>query len=141
MECFGQHLMIDGYGGNSRKLKDLDLIYTFLDTYPEKMGMTKIMPPYVFKYIGKKPADWGLSGVVLIAESHISIHTFPLKQFLSVDIFSCKMFDSDEVIHFIEDLFSLTKTEVNELDRGRDFPKDIQLAGDIISRKRLELVK
>ena len=141
MECFGQHLMVDGYGGNISKLEDLDLIYDFLDTYPNEMGMTKIMPPYVFKYIGKKPEDWGLSGVVLIAESHISIHTFPVKQFLSIDIFSCKSFDSNKVIFYVEDLFNLTKIEVNVLDRGLDFPKDIQLAGDMVSKKRLEFVK
>jgi S-adenosylmethionine decarboxylase len=80
MDYFGQHLILDGYGGNSKKMENIELIYNFLDTYPEKMEMTKIMPPYVFKYLGKKPEDWGLSGVVLIAESHISIHTFPLKQ-------------------------------------------------------------
>jgi len=141
MEHFGQHLMIDGYGATKNKLEDLDLIYSFLENYPEKMGMTKIMPPYVFKYVGKKPEDWGLSGVVLIAESHISIHTFPLKQFLSLDIFSCKMFDSDHATSFVENLFGLTKTEINLLDRGLDFPKDIHLATDIVYKERLNIVK
>lgn len=139
MEHFGQHLMIDGYGGNRKKLEDMDLIYTFLDTYPEKMGMTKIMPPYVFKYVGKKSEDWGLSGVVLIAESHISIHTFPLKRFLSLDIFSCKMFDSEGATRFVESLFGLTKTEINRLDRGLDFPKDIRLATNIVYKERLNI--
>jgi len=133
--------MIDGYGATKNKLEDLDLIYSFLENYPEKMGMTKIMPPYVFKYVGKKPEDWGLSGVVLIAESHISIHTFPLKQFLSLDIFSCKMFDSDHATSFVENLFGLTKTEINLLDRGLDFPKDIHLATDIVYKERLNIVK
>ena len=50
-------------------------------------GDSKIMPPYVFRYHGEVPEDWGVSGVVLIAESHISIHTFPDKGYLSLDIF------------------------------------------------------
>lgn len=141
MECFGQHLMIDGYGSSSEILKDMDLIYNFLDTYPDKMGMTKIMPPYVFKYVGKKPEDWGLSGVVLIAESHISIHTFPLKQYLSLDIFSCKIFNPDNAVRFIENLFGLEKTEVNLLDRGLEFPKDIRLATDIVFKERVGLAR
>ncbi|MFH2011976.1 MAG: S-adenosylmethionine decarboxylase [Pseudomonadota bacterium] len=140
MDYFGQHLIVDGYGGNSKKMEDLDLIYNFLDTYPEKMEMTKIMPPYVFKYIGKKPEDWGLSGVVLIAESHISIHTFPFKQYLSIDIFSCKTFDADSAILFVKDMFGLTKTEIKLFNRGLEFPKDIRLATDIVYQERLNMV-
>ena len=140
MDYFGQHLMVDGYGGNSEKMENLDLIYNFLDTYPEKMEMTKIMPPYVFKYLGKKPEDWGLSGVVLIAESHISIHTFPFKQYLSLDIFSCKAFDSDNAIRFVKDMFGLTKTEIKLLNRGSEFPRDIRLATDIVYKERLNIV-
>jgi S-adenosylmethionine decarboxylase len=140
MDYFGQHLIVDGYGGNSKKMENMELIYNFLDTYPEKMEMTKIMPPYVFKYIGKKPEDWGLSGVVLIAESHISIHTFPLKQYLSLDIFSCKTFDSDNAVRVIEDMFCLTKTEIKLLNRGLEFPRDIRLATDIVYEERLNMV-
>ena len=79
MVGFGPHLMLDGYGCDKKKLQDLNLVYRILDDLPERIGMTKIMPPYVFKYSGVKPEDWGLSGFVLIAESHVSIHTFPEK--------------------------------------------------------------
>ena len=140
MECFGQHLMIDGYGGDKKKLEDIDLIYSFLDTYPEKLEMTKIMPPYVFRYSGKKPEDWGLSGVVLIAESHISVHTFPSKQYVTLDIFSCKSFDSGRATDFVKELFDLSKIEINLLDRGLEFPKDIRLATDIVYNERLSIV-
>ena len=140
MHGFGQHLMLDGYSSDSEKLKDIKLIYNFLDTFPDRISMTKIMPPYVFKYIGKKPEDWGLSGVVIIAESHISIHTFPSKQFLSIDIFSCKKFDSQDCVSFIEEIFGLKKIEVNLLDRGLEFPKDIRVAADIVYKERMNLV-
>ena len=53
---FGQHLIIDGYGANREKLMDLDFIYNF----PEEIQMTKIMPPYVFKYYAPVPEDWGI---------------------------------------------------------------------------------
>ena len=92
---FGPHLMLDCYGCPREKLGDMDLIFNTLDTFPPKIGMNKIMPPYVFKYVGKVPEDWGISGVVLIAESHISIHTFPDKDHAFIDIFSCKDFDTD----------------------------------------------
>ena len=81
---FGLHLTLDGYGCSYEQLTNLDLIYQFLDQCPDLIHMTKIMPPYVFKYHGKVPEDWGLSGFVLIAESHISIHTFPDRGYLSL---------------------------------------------------------
>jgi len=87
---FGVHLMLDGYGCDRSKLEDINFISSFLDEYPTEMDMTKIMPPYVFRYNGSVPEDWGVSGFVLIAESHISIHTFPEKRYLSLDMFSCQ---------------------------------------------------
>ena len=47
---FGLHLTLDGYGGSYERLTNLEAIYEFLDTYPDMIHMTKIMPPYVFKY-------------------------------------------------------------------------------------------
>ncbi|MGC9022271.1 MAG: adenosylmethionine decarboxylase, partial [Dissulfurimicrobium sp.] len=123
---FGQHLMMDGYGCDQEKLKDLDGIYDFLSRYPEEINMTKIMPPYVFKYSGLIPEDWGISGFVLIAESHISIHTFPEKLYLSLDIFSCKAFDTQGAIKYITNLFDIKKVEIKLLDRGLEFPKVIR---------------
>lgn len=134
---FGTHLMVDGYGGDEARLRDMDGLYRFLDEYPEKMGMTKIMPPYVFRYVGSKPEDWGLSGVVLIAESHISIHTFPDKGYVSVDFFSCKRFDTDAAVREVESVFKLKKLEINSIDRGREFPKDIGLASSLVRQDRL----
>ena len=134
---FGQHLMVDGYGGNRRKLASLDLVYQFLDSYPGEIDMKKIMPPYVFKYYGVKPEDWGVSGVVLIAESHISIHTFPEKNYLSVDIFSCREFNIEQAASHIKELFELDKMEINLLDRGLEFPKDVELANNLVYQQRL----
>jgi len=141
MEGFGPHLMLDGYGCDRAKLEDLDLIYKILDELPAKIGMTKIMPPYVFKYSGAKPEDWGLSGFVLIAESHISIHTFPEKSFMSVDIFSCKHFDIEFSKRLLAETFGIKKTESNVLDRGTEFPKEINGATRIVRADRVRVAR
>ena len=133
---FGPHLMLDGYGCDRKKLQDLNLIYRILDELPARIGMTKIMPPYVFKYSGVKPEDWGLSGFVLIAESHISIHTFPEKSFVSVDIFSCKTFDLEFAGEYFKEAFAMEKVECNVLDRGTEFPKDLNGATRIVRTER-----
>jgi hypothetical protein len=68
------HLIIDGYSNNSEIMQDEKFIYDLLNSYPAKIGMTKIAGPHVFRYVGTKPEDWGISGIVFIAESHICIH-------------------------------------------------------------------
>ena len=136
MTGFGPHLMLDGYGCDKAKLTDLNLIYRILEELPARIGMTKIMPPYVLKYSGLKPEDWGLSGFVLIAESHISIHTFPDKNYVSVDIFSCKAFDTEKAIAYISGKFKAKKAETNLLTRGREFPKEIGKSKLIVARDR-----
>jgi len=138
---FGPHLMLDCYGCPKDKLADMDLIFNTLDTFPAKIGMHKIMPPYVFKYSGKVPEDWGISGVVLIAESHISIHTFPDKEHAFIDIFSCKDFDTDFARSQLVDIFTATHHEVVLLNRGMEFPKNIRRAANIVSRERHDIME
>ena len=84
------HLAIDGYGADPKRLSDQDIAEKFLDEYPTKIGMTKVAPPQVYLYRGEVPEDWGVSGFVVIAESHISLHTFPERRYINIDIFSCK---------------------------------------------------
>ena len=136
---FGLHLTLDGYGGGQEQLSNLDLIYEFLEHCPDLIHMTKIMPPYVFKYHGKVPEDWGVSGFVLIAESHISIHTFQDRGYLSLDIFSCKEFDHQQAVAYVTELFGITRHEVNLLDRGLEFPKNPRAVEHFMRQEREQM--
>jgi S-adenosylmethionine decarboxylase len=133
---FGPHLTLDCYGCDKKKLKSVEFIAEFLDKMPSRVSMTKIMPPYVFKYSGLKPEDWGVSGIVLIAESHISIHTFPEKGFASVDIFSCKEFDVEQAADVIISELKAKTYEKNMFNRGRHFPKDVWRNGQMLEMQR-----
>lgn len=115
------HLIIDGYSGNAQKMQDVDFIYQLLDAYPSQIGMTKISLPQVSKYIGSKPEDWGVSGFVLIAESHISIHTFPERSYINIDIFSCKEFDAEQTIRDLQQQFGLDEIRSYILNRGLEY--------------------
>ena len=115
------HLIIDGYGGDAQKLQDADLVYQLLDVYPDQIGMVKIAAPKVSKYHGAKPQDWGISGFVLIAESHISIHTFPERSYINIDIFSCKEFDADRAVKDFKQRFGLAEVRSYILNRGLEF--------------------
>ncbi len=112
------HLVVDGYDADAAKLTDAELLRGFLDVYPGELGMHKISKPAVLTYNGPKPEDWGLSGFVIIAESHISIHTFPARRYVNIDIFSCKEFDTELALRRVTELFSLGHTRSWTLERG-----------------------
>lgn len=112
------HVIIDGYGGDPDQLADENVVRVILDRYPEEMGMTKITQPTVIRYTGSNPEDWGVSGYVMIAESHISMHTFPERHLIWADIFSCKDFDSALILEDLKRRFSLREMSVQTLDRS-----------------------
>lgn len=120
---FGPHLMLDLSECNRETLESLDLVFEILNNLPEKIGMTKITQPYVFRYNGVVPEDWGITGMVIIAESHISIHTFPEKKYCFIDLFSCKCFDMEKAKKFLIKAFGSKKATVNFVARGLDFER------------------
>lgn len=141
-EAFGRHLTLDGYGCPPGRLSDLPLVYRFLGETPGLIGMTTIMGPWADVYDpppDRPREDWGLSGCVIIAESHISIHTFPDKGFLSLDIFSCKPFDQELAIEHAVQTFGIQRHETNILDRGLEFPRNKGAVAGIITSQRREM--
>ena len=121
---FGPHVTLDMRQCNRHKLSNVEGVFNILNDLPDHIGMTKITQPYVFPYSGLVPEDKGITGMVIIAESHISIHTFADKDYVFVDIFSCKSFDVDKAIQFVVDAFEAKKVTTNIVNRGLDFPRD-----------------
>lgn len=123
MNHFGEHVTIDGYNGNSKKLDDKELVLLCLNELPEKLDMKKISEPEIYFAPGnniKDPGGW--SGFVVIAESHISIHTFPKKRFLSADVYTCKNgMDTNLILNYFKEKFDLEDLESNFIKRGTKY--------------------
>ena len=120
--------MIDGYGGLFEFLNDKERVLTILRKLPEKLGMKILQEPQIVYFPGndaKDPGGW--TGVTLIAESHISIHTFAKRGFLTADIYSCKNgMNTELIIEYFKKTFALKEVEINFLKRGLHYPeKDI----------------
>jgi S-adenosylmethionine decarboxylase len=111
------HLIIDGYSGDQKILRDEDFLRKWLETYPARIGMTRISPPYVLRYVGPVLEDWGISGFVFLAESHIAIHTFVEQNYVNIDVFSCKDFDTGKAIEDFREGFRLVKLRTCLIDR------------------------
>jgi len=123
---FGVHLTIDGYGGDREKLNDKELVLHCLNDLPSKMGMHQLAKPEVYFAKGnnlKDPGGW--SGFVVIEESHISIHTFPGRKFVSADVYTCKSeLDQDFVTQYLTEIFALKDLETNFIKRGTRYPEN-----------------
>lgn len=115
--------MIDGYGGSYEKLNNKELVLECLNELPEKLEMHKLAEPSVYyapENNKKDPGGW--SGFVVIAESHISIHTFPANGFLSTDVYSCKNgMDSEFILNYFKEKFELKEMEHNFIKRGTKY--------------------
>jgi S-adenosylmethionine decarboxylase len=123
MAYFGPHLLLDLRKCNKEKLASKKLVYDILLSLPEKIGTTRISEPSVFYYSGNNPEDQGVTGIVVLAESHCSIHTFQEKGYCFVDIFSCKKFDVDKALDELVSLFQSQDYKARVVERGADFPR------------------
>ena len=122
-EAFGPHITLDLKGCPKEILSNYQLHFDYLKNIPELIQMTPITQPYVFPYEGLVPEDKGITGIVIIAESHISVHSFEEKGYCFIDIFSCKPFDYDKSIRLTKEIFQPEDWEVKVVERGKDFPR------------------
>lgn len=129
METFGLHLTVDAQDCNKKKLVDTKFIYRLLDKLPSVLSMNKMTLPYVVEWKDKWAETPGISGFVMIAESHISIHTFPEQNYAFVDMFSCKDFNAEEAIQFILNALGASDlSKTNVIIRGEEFHKRLPQA-------------
>lgn len=116
---YGKHVTVDAYGIAKSKLASHEEVFHLLSDLPEKLGMRKLTVPYVvFCDEGDKKGDWGVSGFVMIYESHISCHTWPALGYVSMDVYSCRPFDHKKTIAFLKSYFGAKKMNVRVIKRG-----------------------
>jgi S-adenosylmethionine decarboxylase len=118
-KVFGKHLTIDAYGIERKKLENHKGVFDLLDELPAKLGMRKLTIPYVvFCEGGNKKGDWGLSGFIMIYESHISCHTWPELGYVSMDVYSCRDFDEEKTIKFLKRYWGCREMKTQVIIRG-----------------------
>lgn len=122
---FGVHLTVDGYRASRSKLADQGFLADFLFALPGKLGMHRIAEPLIVEVGPQNRKDpGGISGVVLIAESHISLHTFPLRGFLSADVYTCQNeLDEEAIVAQFRGAFDMKDVETHLIRRGLNYPE------------------
>ncbi|MFZ3043535.1 MAG: S-adenosylmethionine decarboxylase [Minisyncoccia bacterium] len=121
---FGEHITIDGYGGSSERLDSEEAVYSAIIEICDALRMRPLMKPVILSAPDnhiKDPGGW--SGFVIIAESHISIHTFPKRRFVSADVYTCQNgMDKEFVTDFFKQKFQLEDVETHFIKRGTKYP-------------------
>ena len=107
----GTHLILDLKDcKESKKLLDEKFIKNFLLELVKIIKMKPLTRPKVLYYEHGEKEESGVTGFIIISDSHISVHTYPFKKSLYFDLFSCKKFDSEKVINYLEETFKPGKT-------------------------------
>lgn len=78
-----KHCLLNLYGANRSKLDDLEFLKDILETAAYETGAT------ILDSVSKKFEPQGVTIVIMLSESHISIHTWPEKGEAMIDVFTC----------------------------------------------------
>jgi len=111
---FGVHIVSDLYGCDSKRLMEMDEIKKVIETTVEKSGLTKIKSSF------HQFDPYGVTGFVLLSESHLAVHTWPEYGYVSLDVYSCGPPDSSFSAHKrIIDFFKPKKSSTRVFTRGK----------------------
>lgn len=112
------HLMLELYGCERQLLSDEPLVRSVLEEYPARVGMERVSPVHLYQIETSNPLDDGLSGFVVIAQSHVSLHAWPEYGEVDIDICSCKEFRQEDAIAFAKEMFQTDDVEAHFVVRG-----------------------
>jgi len=111
--ALGFQTTIDFYGCNTDKINSTEFIEDIMKTAAKKMNLT------VVKSTVHSFSPIGVSGVLVIEESHLAIHTWPEFNYVALDFFTCnKAYELDEGIKWLKEMFEAEKMELSLEKRG-----------------------
>jgi len=112
MSALGHHLLAEFSGCEATALADLAGVTSAMLRAAEASGATIVAHSF------HRFSPHGVSGAVIIAESHLAIHTWPEHGFAAVDFFSCGSVDMDRGLALLKAAFGARDEVRLELERG-----------------------
>ena len=112
METMGRHVIAELWQCDFDKLNDMDFIEkTFVDAALKSGAEVREVAFHKF-------APQGVSGVVIISESHLTIHSFPEHGYASIDVYTCGDLDPTVAANYIAEALNSGTREFVEVPRG-----------------------
>lgn len=113
MEALGRQILVEFYDCDESKINDVSYIENSL------IQATKASKATIISHNFHKFSPYGVSGVVVIAESHVAIHTWPEYNYAAVDIFTCgDTIDPWVIQEHLKDYFNSKNVSSMEMKRG-----------------------
>lgn len=111
-DFLGDHFIAEFHLCNPAILNDLELISSIMNRAAEVSGAT-IIKPFFHRF-----SPHGISGIIVVAESHFAIHTWPEHSYAAVDLFSCGKFGYTDALRSIRDSIECGEYSVYRIRRG-----------------------
>jgi S-adenosylmethionine decarboxylase len=112
VRCAGAHLIVDLY--DAERLDDIDHIEKTLRDCVDAAGATLL-----HIHLHHFEPNGGVSGVAVLAESHISIHSWPEASYAALDVFMCGNANPDACVPVLREAFKPKQIAVSEILRGQ----------------------
>ncbi|UCG21191.1 MAG: adenosylmethionine decarboxylase [Deltaproteobacteria bacterium] len=113
MKSLGKHLIIEFFQCDSTILNDLRTLENHLLAAVQLSGAT-IIQPLLHQF-----SPHGITGVVVVAESHFAVHTWPEYGYCALDIFTCgDSVDGHIALNYLKENLKAANTSVMEVKRG-----------------------
>lgn len=127
MNALGMHILAEYYNCDTELLKNTQAIEIYMNQAATEAGATVVTSAFhTFN-------PFGVSGVVVIAESHLSIHTWPEYGYAAVDIFTCgDIIDPWKAFEFLRTNLHSAHFSTMEMKRGQ-----LQVVGQELRHKPL----
>jgi len=113
VNTLGYHYVIEASGCDPKVLEDVNTLKRIL-LEAAKAGELVVRSTYFYKF-----SPQGVSGMVVVSGSHISIHTWPEKGYAAIDVYTCDP-DSkpEETVRYILEKIGASYAHITEIERG-----------------------
>jgi S-adenosylmethionine decarboxylase len=124
----GRHIKVLGRGSPAL-LNDANVVESMLVDLIEVLGMRLLDKAHMYEVeteiskLGKEPFEdeGGVTGVCVLSTSHCSIHTWPLRPFFVMDVYSCRDFDTDNVERFLAKRLGAYDVQVTDVSHALEY--------------------
>ncbi len=124
----GRHIKVLGRGDATR-LGSVSNVEAFLRDAVDRLGMRMLGEPHLYEVeceiekLGAHPFEdeGGVTGVCVLSTSHCSIHTWPLRPFFVLDVYSCRDFEPRAIEALLVERFGGYHLQVTDVSRALEY--------------------
>jgi len=126
LQSLGRHVLAEIYGCRFEVLNDIKMVQDIMINAALEAGAE------VREFVFHKFSPQGISGVVVISESHLAIHTWPELGYAAVDVFTCgEKVNPWDACNYLAEKFGSNYVNANEIERGLIHEQEERLVANI----------